>query len=799
MNTKVLTTLEYDKVKAQLFPYLQTEQGRALAQALQPSADYEEVARRLQETNEAVLLDRLNKNLALPQLVAIDQHLQRLRMQAALSASEIVALARVLTATQAVANFFERLGEDDLTDSLTQLTGYAEALTLLPALADQVHRSIDEEGRILDTASDLLAALRRRMAGKEEDVKKQLAHYTRGKQAQYLSEPIVTKRSGRHVLPVKASYRAQIPGVVYDQSQSGLTYYIEPQAIVTLENELAELHVKEAAEEQRVLQELSADLAAAAPALAENAEVIGALDFANAKALLARAQQAQAPVLSDDQSVRLEEAWHPLLDVQTAVKNTIALEDDCDTLIITGPNTGGKTITIKTLGLLQLLAQSGFFITTGRPSKVAVFDEIFADIGDEQSIEQNLSTFSSHMQNIKGILAQTTDHSLVLFDELGAGTDPQEGAALAMAILDRTRALGAKTMATTHYPELKLYGYDRDRTENASMVFDVETLQPTYHLLLGVPGQSNALAIAERIGFDQTLLADAKSMVNPEDQQLNTMIQDLVDKRQAVSEKELALDRAKQNADDQAASYEEQRYRLEKEKADMLKAAKQEANQLVAKTKQEAERLVKEIRQSRLQSGQQQGASEQALQEKRRAIAALHQSEHLEKNKVLRKAKQAKNLQVGDEVEVQSYHQQGTLVKKHKNGQWEVQLGILKMLIDEDDLKKTAGTAKAQQEKKKKQQKKQVSRGRQATAVGRVQAKLDLRGVRYEAALADLDRYLDTAVLANLSSVEIIHGKGTGALREGVTKFLRTDRRVKDFHFASANAGGDGATIVTLR
>ncbi|GAP03002.1 MutS family ATPase [Fructobacillus pseudoficulneus] len=799
MNKKVLQTLEYDKVKDQLYPFIQTEQGKRLVADLMPSSDFDQVSTWLQETNEAVLIDRLKGGLILPALVDIKDQVRRLEIQASLNGSEIVSLAQVLTATAAIAHFFEKMQDDDLAGSIDLLNARVENLTLLPELTTTVQRSIDETGQILDAASSTLASIRRRMVGHENAIRQKLQSYTRGKSAQYLSEAIVTKRADRYVLPVKAEYRHQIPGVVYDQSQSGQTYYIEPQVVVEMANQWSELHVQALAEEDRILADLSARLAEHSEDLLTNALILGQLDFINAKARLAKSQNAQAPALSKDRSVNLQQAWHPLIGEQKAVKNDIALGLDYQTLIITGPNTGGKTITIKTLGLLQLLAQSGLFITTGRPSTVAVFDQIFADIGDEQSIEQNLSTFSSHMANIKNILAETNDQSLVIFDELGAGTDPQEGAALAMAILDRARSLQAKTIATTHYPELKLYGYDRDQTENASMVFDVETLKPTYQLLIGVPGQSNALAIAKRLGFDDELLADAQSMVNPEDQNLNRMIQDLVDQRQLVKTERADLADKTKQVEQESADLSEKTLKLEQSQAKVMLDAKNEANHLVAKTRKEAEQLIATIRKERLAGGQTANLSEQDLQKQKQAIAALHQTDHLEKNKILQKAKKAKTLSAGDEVVVQSYNQQGTLVKKHKNGQWEVQLGILKMLVDEDDLVKTEATAKAQKEKQKQHKQKVAKTVHNTSSTGRVQAKLDLRGVRYEAAIVDLDRYLDTVVLANLSSVEIIHGKGTGALRKGVTDFLRSDRRVKEFHFASANAGGDGATIVTLR
>jgi DNA mismatch repair protein MutS2 len=446
------------------------------------------------------------------------------------------------------------------------------------------------------------------------------------------------------------------------------------------------------------------------------------------------------------------------------------------------------------------MAQSGLFITTKRPSTVGVFHEIFADIGDEQSIEQSLSTFSSHMANIVSMIDRIDDKTLVIFDELGAGTDPAEGAALAIAILDKVASLGAFVIATTHYPELKLYGYNRPETLNASMVFDVSTLKPTYQFLMGVPGQSNALAIAKRLGFGDDVIGAATALTSDADQDLNQMIADLVAQRDAVKQHDVALSEQLKATEKQSEALSEQQRQLEKERAKIVLDAKNEANHIVAATKKQAEQMISEIRKARLNAGQSAGElSEQDLQAKKRQLDGLRQNSSLEKNKILQKAKRAKQLAAGDEITVQSYGQQGTLIKQHSNGQWEVEMGILKMLVDEDDIVKTEATAKAQQSKaKQKQQKIVKTKTASGSARATAKSRLDLRGVRYEAALAELDRYLDTAVLANLGTVEIIHGKGTGALRQGVTEFLRSDRRVKAYHFANANAGGDGATIAEL-
>lgn len=800
MNQKVLQTLEYDKIKSQLSDFLSTPIGRQEADALQPITDVHIINYWLQETADAMMIDRLKGGIPLAKLADITPHLKRLNIQASLSATELAEIGNVLRNTSAISNFFIQMKDESIGESLEVLIEQAEQLETLPEVTKSIQTAIDSTGRINDEASYELKSVRGKIVGHENAIKNKMQEFTKGKTAQYLSDPIVTIRSDRYVLPVKAEYRSQFGGVVHDQSQTGLTLYIEPQAVVELSNKLSELRVKETAEEQRVLQELSAELEPHTNEIKQNVQILGHFDFVNAKARLAARLDAMQPTVSVENHISLRQAWHPLLDKKIAVANDISLGNSYKTIIITGPNTGGKTITIKTLGLLQLMAQSGLFITTRQPSTVGIFDEVFADIGDEQSIEQNLSTFSSHMANIVSMLDHIDNKTLVIFDELGAGTDPAEGAALAIAILDKVASLGAYTIATTHYPELKLYGYNRPETKNASMVFDVETLQPTYQFLMGVPGQSNALAIAKRLGFGEDVIGAAMALTDESDQDLNNMIADLVAQRDEVKKNNEELRSQLKATEEKSEALSEEQSKLEKERAHVILDAKNEANHIVAATKKQAEQLISEIRKERLRAGQRGELTEQELQARKGKLDQLRQNDSLEKNKILQKAKKVKELAPGDEITVRSYSQQGTLVKKHKNGQWEVEMGILKMLVDEDDIVKTEATVKAQKGKAKKKQQKII---RKTTSSGStrasVKSSLDLRGVRYEAALTELDRYLDTAVLANISPVEIIHGKGTGALRQGVTEFLRSDRRVKSYHFASANAGGDGATIVELK
>ena len=519
-----------------------------------------------------------------------------------------------------------------------------------------------------------------------------------------------------------------------------------------------------------------------------NSKILGHLDLINAKAKYARDLKATRPVVSNENHVNLKQARHPLIDMNKVVANDLYIGKDNKAIIITGPNTGGKTITIKTLGLLQLMAQSGLFVTANEGSSAAVFDNVFADIGDEQSIEQNLSTFSSHMDNIVDILNGITKKSLVILDELGAGTDPKEGSALAIAILDKIAEKDCDVVATTHYPELKVYAYNRPQTINASMEFDSETLQPTYHLMMGVPGQSNGLNIASRLGLDESIITEAKSLVDQDSQDLNTMIVELTEqtKRARVEADELKvqLDDATKLHEDLSEEYA--KYKNQKDR--LVTAAKQQANEIAEAAKKKADAIIKDLHEKQRKVGQV-TIKENELIDAQGQLNSLRHDVNLVNNRVLKKAKAKHDFHKGDDVMVKSYGQRGVLVKKLDDNEWEVQLGILKMRIAEDDLEKIKVDNDEQRFNTK------VKR----TASKRVSAKLDLRGHRYEEAMHEVDQYLDSAVLAGYPSVTIIHGKGTGALRQGVTDMLSSDRRVDSFNYSPANAGGDGSTVVKLK
>lgn len=786
MNERILTTLGFDDVKTKVAQYLATAQGNDELNQLAPSSDIDTVRAWLEESEDGMKVLRLRGGLPVPKLMNINPHMKRIEIGANLNGLELAEVARVLSTTSEIMRFIEDLQDSDL--EFSRLYFWADQLVTLPELSGRLRRSVEEDGRIKDDASPELRIIRNQIRRSEQNIREQLDGLIRGKNAKYLSDAIITMRNDRYVIPVKQEYRGTFGGVVHDQSASGQTLFIEPKQVVELNNRLRQHQISERTEIERILAELSAELVPYRREIIHNAYVLGRFDLMNAKARLAKEIKAVVPDLSEENHVFFKQARHPLLDPKIAVANDITIGENYQAIVITGPNTGGKTVTLKTLGLLQLMGQAGLPLPVGEESRMGIFEEVFADIGDEQSIEQSLSTFSSHMTTIVSILEKINERSLVLFDELGAGTDPQEGAALAIAILDAVGAKSSYVMATTHYPELKIYGYNRPNTINASMEFDVDTLSPTYRLLIGVPGRSNAFEISRRLGLDAAIIESAKQIIDEESQDLNDMIADLENQRKMT---ETEYHEVRHYVDESEALYRDLKnaysYFFDEREKEMEKARKQ-ANQLVQQAQEEAEKIIKEIRQMQL-SGQG-NVKEHQLIDARTQLEDLKQEEQLKKNKVLQKAKAKKQFKEGDEVLVETYGQRGTLLKKMSNNDWQVQIGILKMTIPEDDMTLTTPLEEPQQ---------RVVTGVQRGAGSRVKTELDVRGKRYESALNEVDQYIDAALLANYSQVRIIHGKGTGALRKGITDYLKNNRNVKSFEFAPASEGGDGATIVTFK
>lgn len=785
MNSKIEKVLEFSKIRTQLAEYATSEKGKQMIKELPIEVEAKAIQHKIEETTDGVELLRLKQEIPIPRLKDISFALKRLELEAGLNGRELSDILRVLTTTHEVERFFEKVEEEEI--ALQRVPRLVEKLESNPEVTHELEVSIREDGYVLDSASPTLQGVRVGIQKTEQEIRRQMDQYLTGKNAQYLSDTIITIRNDRYVLPVKAEYKSVFGGTVHDQSATGQTLFMEPQAVVNLNNKLREYQIQEKREVERILWELSQKLMPYTNSLHQNHYVLARLDVVNAKALYAYELKASEPIIDSNNHVALWQAWHPLLDREKAVANDIILGEEYQAIVITGPNTGGKTILLKTVGVIQLMAQMGLYIPAGENSRVGIFTEIFADIGDEQSIEQNLSTFSSHMSNIVSILKQINDKSLLLIDEIGSGTDPQEGSSLAIAILDYIASKQSYVIASSHYPELKAYGYDRPKTINASMEFDGDTLQPTYQLLLGVPGRSNAFDISKRLGLPSIIIDQARGLLSEEDQDLNAMISDLEQKRRRAQRDADKMRHQLELSTQLFTDLQRETEQFQANKARLLEEAKERANTLIEQSQDDADKILSEIRELQLRS-KQSTVKEHEMIEKKTALKDLKHEQALKKNKVLRKEKAKKTLQVGQSVEVLSFGQRGTLVEKVNDQEWVVQMGIIKMKIAVEDLSPIAEAQEAKQQVIVK-----------SARSSHVSSELDLRGKRYEEAMKDLELYLDAAILANYPRVTIIHGRGTGAIQQGVHKVLRSHRSVASFEFAPMNTGGNGATIVTFK
>lgn len=777
MNTKILETLEFNKVKALFEPHLLTEQGLEQLKELVPTDKADKIRQAFAEMKEMQELFVEHPHFSISATKDIAATCKRLEMGADLNIEEFLLLKRVIFASRELKNFYDNLENV----RLDHLANWFEKLHDFPHLQGNL-QAINEAGFIENFASEELARIRRKIHDSESQVRDVLQDLLKQK-AQMLTEGIVASRNGRQVLPVKNTYRNKIAGVVHDISASGNTVYIEPREVVKLSEEIASLRADERYEMMRILQELSERVRPHAAEIANDAWIIGHLDLIRAKVRFIQETGAVVPQVSEGQEIQLLHVRHPL--VKNAVANDVHFGKELTAIVITGPNTGGKTIMLKTLGLTQVMAQSGLPILADKGSRVGIFEEVFADIGDEQSIEQSLSTFSSHMTNIVDILGKVNQNSLLLLDELGAGTDPQEGAALAMSILEDLRLRQVKTMATTHYPELKAYGIETAYVQNASMEFDTASLRPTYRFMQGVPGRSNAFEIAKRLGLSDVIVGDASKQIN-QDNDVNRIIEQLEEQTlesrkrleniRQVEQENLKMNRALKKL------YNE----LNREKETELNKAREQAAEIVELALAESDDILKNLH------SKSQLKPHEIIEAKAKLKKLAPEKVDLSKNKVLQKAKKKRAPKVGDDIIVLSYGQRGTLTNQLKDGRWEAQVGLIKMTLEEKEF----DLVQAQQEVPVK--KKQVNVVKRAGGKG-PQARLDLRGKRYEEAMEALDAFIDQALLNNMAQVDIIHGIGTGVIREGVTKYLQRNKQVKSFGYAPQNAGGSGATIVTFK
>lgn len=784
---RALKTLEYDKVRQQVASYCTCSIGKSAIEELVPQTDFDKVVQLLEEMDEGLSILRVKGNVPMGGIFDVRPSARRAQIGGMLAAIELMEISSTIRASRILRNFIEDLEADEVIE-IPHFIAKKEAIPVLTGLQHEINNCIDDNGAVLDSASQTLRSIRQSLRAEEGKVRSKLESLIRGSNAaKMLSDTLVTIRNDRFVIPVKQEYRHHYGGIVHDQSSSGQTLFIEPDSVVQANNEIHRLKMKEQAEIERILLALSAMVQEVASDLFNLVKVLGDIDVILAKGKYGQANKCTMPKMNKDGYIRLVRARHPLLPIEIAIPNDIELGKEITAIVITGPNTGGKTVTLKTVGLCTLMAQAGLPVPALDGSELAVFEQLFADIGDEQSIEQSLSTFSSHMVNIVDILQKFDHESLVLFDELGAGTDPQEGAALAISILDEVHGRGARVMATTHYPELKAYGYNRPGVANASVEFDIETLSPTYRLLIGVPGRSNAFEISSRLGLPESIIDRAKGFTGTDRHEVESMIASLEETRRQSeddAERSHALlvesETLRKELQDKLQAYEERKEALDKK-------AKEKARKIVDEAKREAEAIITELREMRKNADQ--VVKEHELIEARKR---LEEATPLEDNKVLKKAAQVKaraqNLVVGDEVKVLSYGQRGTLLEKVSNTEWVVQMGILKMKIADSDLEyikpeketvlRTAGVKNRN---------------------SHVKLELDLRGERYEDAILRTEKYIDDALLANYGRVSIIHGVGTGALRQGIQSYLKKHKRVKSFRFGEAGEGGLGVTVVELK
>lgn len=790
MNEKALRVLEYNKIIDMLCENTVSEMGRDIASELKPSDNMHEVKELLQETTEAVNLILKKGNIPLVGVQDIRVPLRKVKLGSTLEPGELLKIADTLKASRRLKAFMnEGRGEE----SFPIIEYYIETLSAHKSIEDRIGSAIVSEEEISDNASPLLHSIRRKIKEKSGAMRERLNQMIASTAYQkYLQEPIITMRGDRHVIPVKQEFRSNIPGIVHDQSASGATLFIEPLAIVEMNNEVKKLKLDEENEIERILRELTSLVEEKHDSIKINMEILATLDFIFAKAKFSLEFRCIEPSVNSDGIVNIKKARHPLLKPEVVVPIDIYLGESFNTLVITGPNTGGKTVTLKTMGLLTLMAQSGLHIPAGDYSEVAVFEEVFADIGDEQSIEQSLSTFSSHMTNIVKILKDLTPNSLVLFDELGAGTDPTEGAALAMSILELLHKKGIRTAATTHYSELKIYALTEEGVCNACVEFDVATLRPTYRLLIGIPGKSNAFEISRKLGLSDDVIKRAKEFMSQDDVKFEDLIKSLEDdKKKAEQERDAAarlkfeLEKAKAEIDRKLDKMEEQRERT-------LREAQKEALEIVKKSKGEAEELIRELR----EAIQRESAEKAALIEQSRLRMKQREDELEDKigESLFKKISSAppKNLKVGMTVRIVNLDQKGSvLTLPDEDGNLMVQAGIMKINVNINNLK-------VEREEKEKPKRGDISKVRAAKAMT-VATQVDVRGQNLDEALMNVDKYLDDAYLGGLAQATIIHGKGTGVLRAGIMQLLKKHSHVKSYRSGGYGEGGIGATIVEIK
>lgn len=797
MNQKVLKTLEYNKIIHQLTGYAASAPGKLLCQNLLPMSDFHEIVQAQTETSDALTRVRMKGSLSLSGIRDVQDSLKRLEIGSALGIPELLSISSLLTvAARAKAYGHHEESEEFPDDSLDQMFRSLEPLT--PA-NNEIKRCIISEEEISDNASPGLHKVRRSMHGINDRIHTQLNSILNSCRS-YLQDAVITMRDGRYCLPVKAEYKSQVNGMVHDQSSTGSTLFIEPMAVIQLNNELRTLEIQEQKEIEAVLADLSNQLTPYTTELAIDLQILTRLDFIFAKAALSRHFKCSEPKFNTEGRIHIKDGRHPLLDPQKVVPITVWLGTDFDLLMVTGPNTGGKTVSLKTVGLFTLMGQAGLHIPAFEGSELAVFEEVFADIGDEQSIEQSLSTFSAHMTNIVNILNQADSRSLCLFDELCSGTDPTEGAALAIAILNFLHNMKCRTMATTHYSELKIYALSTPGVENACCEFDVATLRPTYRLLIGIPGKSNAFAISKKLGLPDYIIEDAKNHLESEDETFEDVISRLEENRVTIEKERAEIENYKAEIARLKSGLEKKEERFDERRDKMIRKANEEAQQILREAKETADRTIKNINKLAASSGIDTKALEAERTKLRDSLKKVEGGLSLkQETRKPHKAINPKTLKLGDGVRVLSMNLNGTVSSlPDAQGNVFVQMGILRSKVNISDLELLQENSVSGPGLEARRKGSGSSNIKMSKSFG-ISPEINVLGMTVDEAVAQLDKYLDDAYIAHLPQVRIVHGKGTGALRAGIHKHLKRLKYIKEFHLGGFGEGDAGVTIVVFK
>ncbi len=791
MNQKTLSKLEFDKISARLEEEASSFRGRQLCRRLKPMTDLNKIDTYQEQTAAAFTRIVRKGRISFGDAAPIEESMKRLEIGGALSISELLRISRLLSNTARVKSYGRHDTQEDSADCLD---AYFDQLEPLTPLTNEIDRCIISEDEISDDASPALKKIRRSIGGINDRVHSTLTGLVNGSLRSYLQDPIITMRGDRYCLPVKAEYRSQVQGLIHDQSSTGSTLFIEPMAVVKLNNDLKELYAREQEEIQVILADLSQEAAQYIEEIRADYRALTDLDFIFARGALALSMNASRPILNEEGRIRIREGRHPLLDPKKVVPITVSLGEDFTLLIITGPNTGGKTVSLKTVGLFTLMGQAGLHIPAGDRSELAVFHQVYADIGDEQSIEQSLSTFSSHMTNIVSFLKKVDERSLVLFDELGAGTDPTEGAALAIAILSHLHKRGIRTMATTHYSELKVYALSTPGVENACCEFDVESLRPTYRLLIGIPGKSNAFAISGKLGLPDYIIEDAKKRLSEQDISFEDLLSDLESSKRTIEKEREEIAAYRREAEDLKKQARERQEKLDEQRERILREANEKANAILREAKEVADETIKNFR----KFGKENISASEMEKERERLRQKIKDTSAASSLKVQKQKKAYKpsDFKLGESVKVLSMNLTGTIASRpDSRGNLTVQMGILRSQVNISDLEIIEEPSPYTPKKLSRTSRGKIGMSKSLS----VSPEINLLGRTVDEAVAELDKYLDDALLSHLDTVRIVHGKGTGALRKGIHEYLRRQKHVKSYRLAEFGEGDAGVTIVELK